>query len=44
MVVSYSRFSNEINKVFYEVPQGKREEVKQKFIILIKNQIILQKY
>jgi hypothetical protein len=30
--------------VYYEVPEGKRDEVKQKFNNLIRNNIVLQKY
>jgi hypothetical protein len=29
--------------VYYEVPDGKREEVKQKFSTLVRNQMVLQK-
>src|SRR5215213_2689597 len=29
--------------VYYEVPDGKREEVKQKFYTLVRNQMVLQK-
>ena len=29
--------------VYYEVPFGKRDEVKQKFSTLVRNQMVLQK-